>query len=305
MEVIHKKKTDPLVSIVTINYNDPLVTCELLESLKITGYSNYEVIVVDNASHLVAPQIIHDKFPDVKLVFSSTNLGFAGGNNLGVKYAKGMYIFFLNNDTVVMPLTIRILMERLKSDKNLGAVSPKIKYYDRPNVIQYAGSTLINPLTIRNRHIGNHQVDNGQYDIELATGYAHGAAMMVTRNMIKKVGPMSEKYFLYYEELDWCDRIREFGYEIRYIPSAVVYHKESLSVGKESTLKFYYQTRNRFLYARRNIHGWKFLVSMAYMTIISIPKNIISCIGDWKRMKAYCSGIIWNLSNGKLNLKPF
>ena len=305
MEVIHKKKTDPLVSIVTINYNDPLVTCELLESLKITGYSNYEVIVVDNASHLVAPQIIHDKFPDVKLVFSSTNLGFTGGNNLGLKYAIGRYIFFLNNDTVITPHTIGTLVEKLVNDKELGAVSPKINFHSNPKIIQYAGSTPVNPLTIRYKHIGNHQVDNGQHDIEMDTCYVHGAAMMVSKSVINAIGPMPEKYFLYYGELDWCESIKKAGYRIRYIPTALVLHKEWMMERKESVMKFYYQTRNRFLFSRRNIKGWEFAVSMMYMLFISIPKNTLVNLGEFERIKAYYNGLLWNLTDGRFNVKPF
>ncbi len=295
----------PLISIITINYNDPKVTCDLIASIKKNEYPNYEILVIDNDSKKGDPLIIKEKYPEVKLFLSPINLGFAGGNNFGIKRAKGEFIFLLNNDTVILPNTIGLLIQQLKNDSTIGAVSPKIKYYYNPNIIQYAGSTPISHLTLRNRHIGNRQVDKGQHDLERDTNYAHGAAMMVSKKVVDIIGPMAESYFLYYEELDWCEKIKKAGFRIRYIPTSVVYHKESMSIGKDSVIKTYYITRNRFLYARRNIKGWKFFISMLYMAFISIPKNTISNLQNFQKIKAYYSGLIWNLSNGKLFTKPF
>jgi GT2 family glycosyltransferase len=305
MKDCNQNKNLPLVSIITINYNNTKLTCDLINSIKKNKYINYEILVIDNASKKGNPLVIKEKYPEIKLFLSPKNLGFAGGNNLGIKHAKGDYIFLLNNDTEIVPNTIGMLIQKLKNDLKLGAVSPKIKYYSNPNMIQYAGSTQINHLTLRNKHIGNRQVDKGQHDFERDTNYAHGAAMMIPRKVVEIIGPMPESYFLYYEEIDWCEKIKNAGYRIRYIPSSVVYHKESMSIGKESVLKTYYITRNRFLYARRNIKGWKFLFSMLYMLFISIPKNTICNLQDLAKIKAYYSGLIWNLSNGKLLTKPF
>lgn len=301
----HSNKKIPLVSIITVNYNNAELTCELIESIKKSDYNNYEILVVDNGSENGNPLIIKEKFPEINLLLSAKNLGFAGGNNLGIKEAKGDYLFFLNNDTVIVSNTISLLIQKLQNDPHLGAISPKIKYYFNPNIIQYAGSTQINHFTLRNKHIGNRQVDKGQHDFEKDTNYAHGAAMMLPKKVVEIIGPMPESYFLYYEELDWCEKIKNAGYRIRYIPSAVIYHKESMSIGKESVLKTYYITRNRFLYARRNIKGWRFLLSMLYMLFISIPKNTICNLKDLAKIKAYYIGLIWNLSNGKLFTKPF
>jgi GT2 family glycosyltransferase len=111
---------------------------------------------------------------------------------------------------------------------------------------------------------------------------------------------------LYYEEMDWCEKIKSAGFKIRYIPSSVVYHKESMSTGKDSPLKIYYLNRNRILYARRNLKGLQLLTSILYLVLISIPKNTISFLGDLKKLKAYYQSIIWNLTNKiNINYKPY
>ncbi len=305
MTTIHSLESFPLVSIITINYNNPKITCELISSISENDYSNYEILVVDNASKKGNTLSIKEKFPEVKLFLSPKNLGFAGGNNLAIKHAKGTFIFLLNNDTEINSNTIGKLVEQLMSDSQIGVVSPKIKYFFNPNTIQYAGSTLINSFTLRNKHIGNREVDTGQHDEARDTPYSHGAAMMVPKEVINLVGLMPESYFLYYEELDWCEKIKKAGYRIRYIPSSVVYHKESMSIGKESALKIYYLSRNRLLFARRNINGTKFIITMIYMVLVSIPKNTISYLLNFQKIKAYYSGLVWNLHNAKLFTKPF
>ncbi|MDA9564290.1 glycosyltransferase family 2 protein [Flavobacteriales bacterium] len=224
---------------------------------------------------------------------------------MGIKHSRGNYLLFLNNDTIVLKDTITKLVKSLERDPALGVVSPKIRYHYNPSVVQYAGSTPMDPLTLRNTHVGNRKIDDGRYDQEEDTSYAHGAAMMIPRHVIDQVGSMPENYFLYYEELDWCEQIKNAGYRIRYIPSSLVYHKESMSVGKDSVMKVYYITRNRILFARRNFGGWRFAVSMLYVLLVSIPKNTLTNIANMAKMKAYYGGMLWNLSNGRIAIKPF
>jgi len=135
----------PLVSIITINYDQSRITCELLNSLKGITYPEVEIIVVDNASPTDDPGIIKDSFPEIVFIPSEKNLGFAGGNNLGIRVAKGKYILLLNNDTEVDPGFIEPLVAKLESDPLIGAVSPKIRFHHTPDTIQFAGYS---PLTL-------------------------------------------------------------------------------------------------------------------------------------------------------------
>ncbi len=299
----------PRVTIITINYNQLKVTCELLNSLRNLTYPNVEIIVVDNASKENPGEVIKKQYPEVQLIVSAENLGFAGGNNLGIVASTGKYILFLNNDTEVDPAFLEPLVALFEKTPTAGAASSKILYYDSDNIIQYAGSSRIDPFTGRSKRIGFMEKDNGQHNIQQETDLAHGAAMMVPKDVIDKVGMMPEFFFLYYEEVDWCESIKKAGYKIFFVPDSKVYHKESMSIGKKSTLKTYYLTRNRVLYMRRNTSGLKKLAWILFFIVFSLPKNAITFTlqRDVQQGKAFFKGLLWNithLNNGK-KLKYF
>lgn len=270
------KTKKPLVSIITVNFHQAAVTVDLLHSIEKNSYKNVEVIVVDNGSLEDCSAVFRKAYPSVKNLVSAENLGFAGGNNLGIAAATGDYLFFINNDTILTDGLIESLLSRFSIDSDIGAVSPKIRYYDNPNVIQYAGFTEMNSLTGRNVAIGKNETDKGQHDTAYATAYAHGAAMMVSREVIDYVGDMPEDFFLYYEELDWCAQIRRAGFSIWYEPAGLIYHKESAAVGKMSPLKIYYITRNRLLFMRRNVSGWRLATFLTYFYSITVPVKSVS-----------------------------
>lgn len=294
----------PRVSIITINYNQALVTCALLDSLRKVSYPDVEVIVVDNGSGEDATPIIPPDYPEVKFIRSEENLGFAGGNNLGVKASTGKYLMFLNNDTEVHPEFIEPLVTFFENNPKAGVASSKIIYYNSGEIIQYAGSTSINPFTGRNKRLGFMEKDRGQHDTLQETDLAHGAAMMVPRAVIDKVGMMAEFFFLYYEEIDWCETIKKAGYKIYYVPASKIYHKESMSVGKKSTLKTYYMTRNRVLFMRRHTTGLTKIFWLLFFMSFTLPKNTLSYLfrRDVQHGKAFWKALVWNvthLSNGQ------
>ena len=285
----------PLVSIISVNYNGADLTCEMIKSLRNITYPNIEIIVVDNASH-ESPAKIKDSNQDITLILSEKNIGFAGGNNIGIRASKGKYILLLNNDTEVDTGFLEPLVEKLEMNSHIGGVSPKVYYYNT-SIIQFAGSTPINAITGRGGFIGELEADMGQYDVDKICNHTHGAAMLVPRSVLEKVGLMSEFFFLYYEELDFCEKIKRAGYEFWYIHSSKVYHKESMSVGKKSSLKTFYQTRNRILFMKRNVKAYQYFLFCVYYALISIPKNIVSYIlkRDWNLLIAYINGVKWNL----------
>ena len=282
------------ISIITINYNGLKDTCELIDSITFTD--DIEVIVVDNASKENEATAIEERFPQVKVIRSEQNLGFAGGNNLGIKASHGKYLLFINNDTILRHQTsdIRHLVDRLESSPEIGMVCPKIRFAWENNPIQFAGYTPLSRITMRNRSIGFGEPDKGQYDTPHPTPYAHGAAMMVKREAIEKVGMMPECYFLYYEELDWSMMFTRAGYTIWYEPACTIYHKESQSTGQESPLKTYYLTRNRLLLVKRNFKGIYKYLSYTYLIGIVAPRDIIKYIlqGKFDLVKAVCKGIL-------------
>jgi len=289
----------PLVSVISVNYNQAQLTCDMVASLLRTTYPRLEIIVVDNASPTDNPDLITQQYPQVKLIKSAQNLGFAGGNNLGIAEAKGEYLLFLNNDTEVDPGFLEPLVQLFQQNPQVGIASPKIIFHGTDNVIQYAGSLGVNSWTGRSVTVGMGETDHGQYNQSHPTQLADGAAMMVPRRVIEAVGVMPEVYFLYYEELDWCELIKRAGYTCHYVAEATIYHKESMSVGKSSVLKTYYMNRNRLLYIRRNCQGWARWTSTAVFLAAALPKKAAqhALLREWPHLRALGRGLRWHLQN--------
>ncbi len=272
------------LSVITINYNGLKDTCELIETLPANDKS-LEVIVVDNASTVDEASVIEQRFPQVTVIRSDRNLGFAGGNNLGIKAAHGKYLFFINNDTLLYyrgekgemrgENTLQPLIDRLESSPKIGIVCPKIRFTWDDSPIQYAGYTPLSAITVRNRSIGFGEADHGQYDTPHPTAYAHGAAMMVRREAIDKAGMMPDCFFLYYEELDWSMMIRRAGYDIWYEPATTVYHKESQTTGQNSPLRTYFITRNRLLLVSRNVGSPVKYLSYIYLIGVVALRDVL------------------------------
>jgi GT2 family glycosyltransferase len=291
------------VSVITVNFNQNKVTEELLSSINKTNtYQNLEIIVVDNGSTTNTAPIMVENFPNVRFIRSENNLGFAGGNNFGIAQATGDYYFLVNNDTEFAPGLVQKLVEVLDTHPKVGIVSPKIVYdFDR-NTIQYVGFTPVNYYTCRNEAIGKNEKDTGQYDKLLGqTGYCHGGAMMVKKETCEKAGLMANNYFVYYEEVDWGERINKSGYEAWVRADAVIYHKESITVGKNSPFKEYFMNRNRILFIRHNAPAFKAFVFYIYFVLMVVPRNLIRYLKEKKYnfISLLFRAIWWNMTHSK------
>jgi GT2 family glycosyltransferase len=290
----------PLVSIITLNYNQAKVTCEFLESTRLLNYRNFEILVCDMASDEDPTLFINaGNYPQTRLLLSKKNRGFAGGNNWGMQQAKGAFIFIVNNDTEITPDLIDQLLAPFFSDPTIGVTSPKIKYFYHPDIIQYAGFNKMNPYTGRTSTVGDGETDTGQYNVSGETFGAHGCAMMVKKEVIEKVGMFPEKFFLYYEEWDWSARIRRAGYKIWYTANATIYHKESMSVGKKNPMKMYYHTRNRILYMRRNTQWYQAILFFLFFFLFTMPKTVLMLLvtRQWTHLGNFLKGVAWNFYN--------
>ena len=319
-----------LVSIISVNYNAPEVTIDFLKSiLKNKGTHPLEVILVDNGSVQNHERKFKQVYPDLIYLRSDKNLGFAGGNNLGIQKAKGDFLFFLNNDTEITPSLIFTLVSEMDKNPEIGLISPLLLYHEasfetqassvlntnsekllsspinsthvsqKHELIQYAGFSKMNYQLARNRIIGERDWDLGQYDeTSQETSFCHGAAMMCRSKDLKAIGLMDENYFLYYEEMDWCEKFRRGGKKLWFTGKAKVYHKESVSVGKQSTLKTYFLARNRMLFIRKNT-SW--LNSIAFgiyfyglVSPITMLKYMVS--GKKEHVKWIWKAMVWNFT---------
>lgn len=289
------------ISIITVNFNQPQVTEQLLQSIQIENdYADIEIVVVDNGSNINHVADWQTKYPFITFIRSEVNTGFAGGNNIGINASSGEYLFLVNNDTEFTPGLVSELRGILDKHTEVGMVSPKIRYYQSPDILQYAGYTKMNYYTARNNCIGQFEKDNGQYDhLTGKTGFAHGAAMMIRRDAMQKVGLMKENYFLYYEELDWCERFKKQGYTIWVNMQALIYHKESVSVGQNSPLKEYFMNRNRILFERRNAPFFQRQVFFVYFMLLVVPRNIYKYLKNEQAafIKQLVRSIWWNLKH--------
>ncbi|MEZ4913878.1 MAG: glycosyltransferase family 2 protein [Chitinophagales bacterium] len=290
-------------SIISINYNQKLLTYALLQSIaKYPPDDSYEIIIVDNASREEEIPYPLPHLPLYSLIKNEKNAGFAGGNNIGIRAAKGNYLFLVNNDTEFTQDLCKILSQTLASQTDIGIICPKINYFAPPDTIQFVGFTPISTLTARNRTIGVGEKDTEQYTGILSTAYAHGAAMMLPHEIIDKVGLMPEIYFLYYEEMDWSEQIKNKGFSIKVQTDALIYHKESASMGGNSPLKTYYLYRNRLLFVRRNRSTAQILLFCIYYFCIALPKAVFSFLlqGKFSHIKAIFAALLWHLSPKKI-----
>ncbi len=237
-------------------------TPKCLGSLSTMTYPNAEVIVVDNGSQDGSGEMLRKQYPEVIFIHNEKNDGFAGGNNIGIEYAlanDAQYVLLLNNDTIVTPSFLEPLVDRLESDKNIGAVSGKIYYYPdavggKEKIIWYAGA--YQKWHMAYNHTCEFEKDNGQCDEAGEVAYASGCLMLLRSDVLKQIGGLSEEYFMYWEESDWCMRAKAKGYSSWYEPRAVIYHNTRSSIkGKETPLYTYMMYRNFPIFASHHFHG--------------------------------------------------
>lgn len=286
---------NPLLSIITINYNSIEETKELIHSIYNSSFTDYEIIVVNNSPNQNCKELIN--LEKTRLVNPNENLGFAGGNNFGTKYAQGELVLYINNDMEVTPLFLEKMVNCFQSNPNIGAASPKIKYYHTPGMIQYAGYNKMNNKTLTCTARGKNQIDSGQYSVNEKTEFIHGGAVITSKEVLAKAGFMPEEYFLYYEELSWGMQIKNAGYEMHYVADALVYHKESVSVGKNSPLKTYYMNRNRILFAQKHLESTEKLIALFYLFLVSFPVNFFRNIENKPNLSALVNAYKWHVKS--------
>ena len=287
------------VSIILVNYKDPTDTLELLDSLTQVIYPNFETILVDNGAEIDRSRQYLSRLHNVKVFNLPENLGFAGGVNYGIKQASGQYILLLNNDTTVESDFLDSMVDALDRRPDIGMVSSKILFYDHPDTLQYAGATMINSWIGRGRKIGFGKKDGPEYDQSGETGLCNGACLMIRKEVIDDVGLLSEDYFMYYEEHDFCLRAKRYGWKTYYESRSRIYHKQSMSLGQGNPIKFYYLNRNRLLFMRRFNKGFSLIFFYTYYLLIKSPSSIIRHLfkGQWEPAKYVIKGLVWNFKN--------
>jgi GT2 family glycosyltransferase len=265
----------PHVVVIILNWNGLADTLECLESLACLDYPNHKVVVVDNGSVDGSVLVIRGRFPGVTIIENGENLGYAGGNNVGLRYALAQgaeYALLLNNDTVVDPAFLHILVDAAEADPTVGIVGPTIYYHERPGVIWSAGGA-IDWQRGSTRMVGLDERDEGQFgQVSRTVDFVTGCAILVRRAVLEQAGLLDERFFAYYEESEWCVRASRAGFKIIHIPLAHIWHRISPAAQADSPLVHYYMTRNRLLFLKATgagLRAWLHTLFAEYLRTLT------------------------------------
>jgi GT2 family glycosyltransferase len=251
----------PLISVVVLNWNGVPFVEQCLASLMVQTYTPLEIIVVDNASTDGSVELVKKKFPRVKMILNEKNLGFAGGNNVGIRTSRGRYIMVLNNDTHIEGTCIEALKGTIEKDERYGACASKIVLEFERNLIDSAGIVVGRD----GLSIGRGRLEAGdRYDKETEVFFASGCACLFRREMLEDIGLYDEDFFAYAEDTDMGWRARLAGWKCIYSPDALVYHLHSASSGTYSHLKAFLVERNRIWVAIKNFPLYLLLYGQGY-----------------------------------------
>lgn len=286
--------TNPLVSIIIVNYNGKALLKDCLESIRSSEASEEEIIIVDNASTDGSADYIKKEFPHVKLIALDKNYGFALANNIGAETAAGEYIVFLNNDTVVTPGWLNALRNALSSDPTVGAAGSKLLLYHRPERVNSAGTNIV--FNGGGYDIGFMDSDSDRYNTPGPRGGVCAAAMMVRKQEFLALGGFDPMYFMYFEDVDLCWRYWLSGYRVLYVPTSVVYHRFGGTAGSDrhTSLRVFYGTRNSMFNVLKNYELQNIPFPLAFNIIHHAGKffALLLCLkpkNAWAILGAYWS----------------
>jgi GT2 family glycosyltransferase len=303
--------TNDKVAIVILNWNSYDDTIECLNSLVDLDYPFFEVFLVDNGSKdnslvRIENEYRRGKFPYIiNILKSDRNLGFAGGNNIGIQKAyqeNFNYFWLLNNDTTVDPNALNELINEIKGDSKVGIVGSKIYYYGT-DIIWFAGG-VVNKYTGKTSHIGFKEKDKFQYNNIKEVDYISGCSLLFKKELIETAGYMSEDYFLYYEETDWNLRAHKCDWKIKYVPGSIIYHKVSVSSGGENNLApyvDYFYLRNCYIMIKRNQSSLSQIISLILLFFRFFKKMAKVYIFNLDRKKERIKYLFMGIKHGLLN----
>ena len=282
------------ISIIIVHWKDISCLKDCLFSLHKILYNNYDIIIVNNG-----PNSLNGVYESTKektrVIQSSSNIGFAGGNNLGIKEAlknRADYVLLLNDDTVVSPDFLNVLFDYGENHPDTGMLGPKVYYFDEPKKISFAGAELDKTSGFIHTPRADEIDDNTTDDIPVESDYVTGCALLVKKSLIEKIGLLDETFFLYWEDTDWGLRSKKAGFKNIIVPASKIWHKMSISSGgSNSPLKVYHKTRGHLLLADLHVPGTKYKIMLTFMRDIAWLLFKSSDPGRVKKARAYFAAI--------------
>jgi len=274
---------EPYVVLIILNWNGKHDTIECLKSLQQLSYQNFEILVVDNGSTDGSVACFRQELPEVSVAENNTNLGFAEGNNVGIRWAirRGAdYVLLLNNDTIVDKDFLTHLIAVAENDPSIGFAGPKVYYYDfkgRKDVLSFAGAS-INVALGQPYRFGVNTIDRGQYDSIREVDYVEGSCLLARVDSLERVGLLNPTYRLYWEDAELCFRGRKAGYKSVYVPTATIWHKVGIKASAKRVQGYYYGGRNRVLFVKEYATFSQLLIFLGYLFAFDLWKAILVSI---------------------------
>jgi GT2 family glycosyltransferase len=302
----------PKVIVLVLSYNGIYLLEDCLNSYLANEYDNYKILVIDNGSSDGTEEYVKNNFESVLVRRLEKNQGYSGGFNFGLDIAfnemNADYALITNNDVVADKNIIAELVKVAITDEMIGFTTGKVYYYDKKDTLQTVGMSY-DPIRINGGHIGIKEVDKGQYDEICERYFADDVFTMVSKKLHKEVGGYDSEFVLQAEQFDWQMRAKQKGYKIMFTPHAKLWHKESMTIGKHSSTKLYYDARNPMIVLMKYtdakvfkkyfwIHFWKDTFRASLVNIKHL--NIIIGFSIWG---GFFSGVYWGVKNNKLTLK--
>ncbi len=253
----------PLIGIVVVNWKSPADTLRCLAAVQSSNYNNYHIVVVENGSRDDSVSILCQTYPKLDLLVSPENLGYTGGNNLGIRHMLDLgvdYVFLLNDDAVLAPNALEMLAKAAAANPQAGFIGPKILALEERRILLSAGGLLEKGYLPHNRGMG--EIDRGQYDHDYTdrnfqADFLSGCALLVSCKLIQQIGLLDDDFFAYFEEVEWCRRGTLAGYTTLFVPEACVWHPDTRTRDNNSPAVIYYTTRNSLLFSQKHQLGWK------------------------------------------------
>lgn len=303
---------NPKVIVLVLSYNGKYLLDDALNSYLKNNYDNYQIMVIDNGSSDGTEDYVKSLFEKVIVSRLEKNQGYSGGFNFGLNIAfnelNADYALITNNDVVADKDIIKELVKVAKTDEKIGFTTGKVYYYEKKDTLQTVGMSY-DPVRLNGGHIGIKEVDKGQYEEVCERYFADDVFTMVSKKLYKEIGGYDNEFVLQAEQFDWQMRAKEKGYKIMYTPHAKLWHKESMTIGKHSTTKLYYDARNPMIVLMKYteakafkkyfwLHFWKDTFRASLVNI----KNMNIKIG-FSIWGGFYSGLYWGIKNKKLTLK--
>ena len=305
----------PKVYVLTLNWNGKSLLDDCLTSYLENDYANFEVVMIDNGSTDDSVEYVKQNFPEVIILQNEKNLGYSGGFNVGLDYAfnrnNADYVLISNNDVKADQKVISELVKVAETDETIGFTTGKVYYYDHPNILQTVGKKS-DPVRWNGGDIGVREEDRGQYDEISEKEFVDDIYTMVRRKLYLETGGYDTTFFLQCEEYDWQARAKKKGYRIMFTPFAKIWHKDSMTIGKMSSQKAYYDARNPMLvilkhkspvYFRR--YFWLHLRKDVFKVSLKALLTKFELKKAYKIWAGFFSGLYWGFKNKKFTVKHF